>query len=300
MIDWKKLFRSLLYPHIAIMIVLIPIATVFLIVSMVIIGSESIPAYISYVLAAYTLTIWCMRIPRIVAWIKHFKAENRYVRRWFEDTRLQVNVALYGSLLWNTAYALFQLGLGIYHASLWFYSMAAYYLFLAVMRFLLVRHSSRHRPGEQMRSELLRYRACGWIFLFMNLSLSVVVFFMVYLGRTFEHHEITTIAMAAYTFTAFTVALVNLIRYKKFNSPVFSASKAISLAAACVSMLTLSSTMLTTFGAGEDPMFQRLMLGLIGGGVSAFIITMAIYMIVRSTKKIHSLETETTNERSET
>ncbi len=92
--------------------------------------------------------------------------------------------------------------------------------------------------------------------------------------------------LAAYTFTAFSVAVVNIIKYRKYNSPVFSASKAISLASASVSMLTLTSTMLTTFGSGNDMEFRRLMTGLIGGAVSIFIITMAVYMIVQSTKKL--------------
>ena len=75
----------------------------------------------------------------------------------------------------------------------------------------------------------------------------MIVFFMLYWNRTFSHHMITAIAMAAYTFTAFTVAIVNVIKYRKYNSPVFLASKVISFASACVSMLTLTSTLLTTF-----------------------------------------------------
>ena len=141
-----------------------------------------------------------------------------------------------------------------------------------------------------MRVELKKYRACGWIFLIMNLELSLMIFFMVYWNRTFEHHEITTIAMAAYTFTSFTFAIINVIKYRKYNSPVYSASKAISFASACVSMLTLESTMLTTWGGNEGPEFSRIMLAVTGIVISAFIVAMAIYMIVQSTKKLRSEE----------
>ena len=144
-----------------------------------------------------------------------------------------------------------------------------------------------------MREELVKYRTCGWIFLLMNLALSLIIFFMVYWNRTFQHHMITAIAMAAYTFTSFTIAIVNVVKYKKYNSPVFSASKAISFAAACVSMLTLTSTMLTTFSDGTmDALTQKLMLGGVGFAVSAVVVTMAIYMIAQSTKKLKSLKTE--------
>ena len=290
--DWKKLGKALLFPHIAIMIILVPIATVFLVYSMVFLGTESVAAIISYVLSAYTLTVWCFKIPYLIKFFKTFKNENKYARIWQDDTRLRVNVSLYGTLIYNTAYALLQLGMGFWHHTFWFYSLAGYYISLAVMRFFLVRHTSKHKPGEKMLDELIKYRACGIVFLIMNLALALIIFFMVYWNRTFQHHMITAIAMATYTFTALTVAVVNVIKYRKYNSPVFSASKAISLAAALVSMLTLESTMLTTFDDGTmDLLTRKILLGASGGAISVFIISMAIYMIVRSNKKLKLLKT---------
>ena len=294
--DWKKLSKSLLFPHIAIMILLVPIATVLLVGSMVFIGTESVIAYISYVLAAYTLTVWCFKIPYLIKFFKTFKNENKYARRWQDDTRLRVNVSLYGSLAWNALYGIFQLWLGFYHHTFWFYSLGAYYICLGVMRFFLARHTTRYAPGERMQTELKKYRACGIVFLVMNLALALIIFFMVYWNRTFEHHMITAIAMAAYTFTALTTAIINVIKYRKYNSPVFSASKAISLAAALVSMLTLESTMLTTFGDGTMTVVaQKWMLGATGGAISVLIVATAIYMIVVGTKKLKQLKTEVEN-----
>ena len=293
---WKKLGKALLFPHIAIMILLVPIATALLVWSMVFVGTESVIAYISYVLAAYTLTVWCFRIPYFIQCMKTFKDENKYVRKWQDDTRLRVNVSLYGSLAWNALYGILQLWLGFYHHTFWFYSLGAYYICLGVMRFFLVRHTTRYAPGERMQAELKKYRACGIVFLVMNLALALIIFFMVYWNRTFEHHMITAIAMAAYTFTALTTAIINVIKYRKYNSPVFSASKAISLAAALVSMLTLESTMLTTFSEGTmTVMEQKIMLGATGSVISILIVATAIYMIVVGTKKLKQFKTEVEN-----
>ena len=289
--DLKKTGKALLFPPIAIMIILIPIATVFLVYSMIFLGSESPVAIISYVLAFYTLTVWCVKIPHLIKFFKAFKSENKYARLWQDDARLRVNVSLCGTLVWNTAYAVFQLGLGFWHQTFWYYSLDFYYISLAVIRFFLVRHTSKHKPGERMRDELIKYRACGIVFLAINLALALIIFFMVYWNRTFIHHEITTITMAAYTFTAFTVAIINIVKYRKYNSPIFSASKAISLASACVSMLTLESTMLTTFNDGSiDEYTRRIFLGSSGGVISLFIIIMAIYMIVQSNRKLKLLK----------
>ncbi len=291
--NWKKILKTLIFPHIAIMIILIPIATVFLVYSMVFLGTESVVAILSYVLSAYTLTIWCFKIPYLIRFFKNFKNENRYMQIWRDNPKLRVKVSLYGTLFWNTAYGLLQLGMGFWHHTFWFCSLAGYYISLAVMRFFLVRHTRNYDPGEKMLEEYGKYRICGIVFLIMNLSLSLMIFFMVYWNRTFYHHEITTIAMAAFTFTSLTVAIINMVRYRKYNSPVYSASKAISLASALVSMLTLESTMLTTFGDGTiDLSGRRIFLGVSGGVISAFIIGMAIFMIVQATKKINFIKTE--------
>ena len=280
--SWKRIGKSLLFPPAAVLIVLTPIAAAALVYAMLRL-EEADPIRIgSYVLSFYALTILCARIPRLVCVLRDFKNENRYVKRWTGDIRLRTNVMLSGSVLWNGAYGAMQLGLGIYHRSAWFYSLAAYYATLAAMRLFLVRHTMRHKPGEQMRQELTRYRTCGWIFLLTNLALSGMMFYMIHENRAVRHNEITTITMAAYTFTTLTMAIISVNRYRKFNSPAVSAAKAISLAAACVSMLTLENTMLTTFSSETmRPEKIRLFLGLSGGAVSIFIIAMAVYMIVQ-------------------
>lgn len=289
--DWKKLGKVLLFPHIAWLPVLLPVAACTLTYGMIFLG-ESDPLRIgSYVLSAYTLTIWCVRVPAIIRYWKSFKNNNRLVKRWLGDIHLRMKVILTGNVLWNSAYGVLQLGLGIYHRSAWFYALAGYYFSLAVMRSFLMRHTIRHQPGEKQTQELRHYRSCGWVFLLTNLALSAMMFYMIYEKRMVRHHEITTIAMAAYTFTSLTMAIINVVKYRKYNSPVFSASKAISLASACVSMLTLEGTMLATFqNETMTPQIQRLFMVISGGAISILIITMAIYMIGKANRTIRYLE----------
>lgn len=289
----KKIIRALLFPPIVIPILLLPVSATLLFYAMTYTEQDSVFAIISYVLSAYTLAVWCIKIPDIIRFCKTFKSENRYARLWFGDARIRVNISLAASFLWNTGYAALQLGLGIYHGSAWFYSLAVYYFSLALMRFFLVRHSTKNQPGEKLRQELVRYRACGYIFIVITVALSAMTAYLIYSGGTTEHHEITTIAMAAYTFFTFTMAVINIIRYRKYESPVFSAAKAISLTAASVSMLNLESTMLVTFGDGnETELMRSLFIGISGATIFVFVIAMAIYMIVQSTKKLKNSSSE--------
>ena len=277
---FKKIGLKLLYPHIVIFILLIPISIALLVWSMVSLGTNHIVSIISYVLSAYTLTIVCFRIPDIIRLVKKIKNENKYVVRLTEDRHLRMKISLFAAFVLNVIYAIFQFFIGLYHGSFWFYSMFAYYLSLAVMRYFLMRHTLVNEANEKPRSELLKYCFCGWMMLFLNLALSLMVFFMVYWNRTFVHHEITTIAMAAYTFTSFTLAIINYIKYRKLKSPVYSAAKSISLTSACVSIITLEATMLTSFGSDMDITVRKVLLGITGGIVSLFVLAIAINIII--------------------
>lgn len=290
--DFKRICKAMLYPHAAVVILLVPIcATLFILSALV--WRIDIVTYASYALSAYTLTIVSVRVPSAIRFCRTMKNENKYIKRWFDDARLRVNVSLMASFLWNTGYAAFQLGLGIFHASSWFYSLAAYYVALAIMRYLLGIYLKKNEPGKNLCDELIRYRACGIIFLIMNVALFMMMFYTVFYGRSVNHHEITTIAIAAYTFFTFTKAIINVVKYRKYDSPVFSAAKAISLACAAVSMFTLESTMLETFDDGEMTSTGKLIFMIAGGAaVFAFIIAMAVYMIVVSTKRLNFIKLE--------
>lgn len=288
---FKQIGRALLFPHRAVRWGLLPCATAFLLYTMTALDESSLWRIVSYLTAFYTLTVWCVQVPHLWRLTRTFKQHNRYLRRWSDDTHWRTNITLGGSVLYNGAYALLQLGMGIRHRSAWFYSLAAYYALLAGMRFFLVKYTRRHTMGEHPAAEQRYFRLCSRLLLPINAALSVMIFYMIHENRTVHHSEITVIAMAAYTFTALSAAIVNVIRYRRYQSPVLSAAKAVSLAAACVSMLTLENAMLNTFGGDTMlPQTRHLFLAFSGGGVSLWILAMAVYMLYQSHLKFHDTE----------
>lgn len=291
--DWKKIGKSILFPHIAIVLSLFPVATALLVLSMHYLEEGSILRIATYIISFYSLVILCARIPNFVAWCKVVKQNNRLLSRFTNDVRLRIKVTLIGAIVWNCAYALLQLVLGVQQKSAWFYSLSVYYFALAIMRIFLVCHTIRYERGENMVKEYVWYRACGWIFLLINVALTGMMIYIVRGDYAVSHNQIVTIAMATYTFFSFAMSITNVVRYKKFQSPVFSASKIISLAASCVSVTTLESTMLATFDNGMLDTTKRLLMALTGGAIAVFIVVMAIYMIVNANKKLNRLKGET-------
>ena len=150
----EKIGLNLLYSHIAVIICLLPISVALVILSFVYFGTESIFSILSYIISFYVLLVVCFRVPRVVKVFKSVKQENKYVNKWFSDVHMRMNVSLYSSLIWNVAFAIFQLVLGLYHKSFWFYLMFAYYIMLGVMRFFLVKHTRKYKVNEEATIEV--------------------------------------------------------------------------------------------------------------------------------------------------
>ncbi len=287
----NRFIKKLLYPHIAIILILVPVSIAMLIYTFVF-QNKDVIAYASYLLSAYALTVVCLKTPLLIRKAKKLKDTNPYIQIYLSNAGLRVKISLYSSLFMNTCYGIFQLGLGFMHRSLWFYSFAIYYILLAVMRYFLLRDIRSSSKEHDVAMEFKRYRFCGILLMLMNISLMVIVFFISWLQRSIQHHFITTIAMAAYTFWSFTKAIVQLAKYKKYNSPLFSATKIISLAAASVSLLTLESAMLNAFGENNSASFRLIMTTLSGVAVCTFILVMALFMIIYANKNLKRMRCE--------
>lgn len=295
--QFKKILWKVLFPHMAVVIVSVPIAVALLIYAFAFEDANMVITYISYIFSAYSLTIICARSPILFRKLIEAKNSNKYITLYQSDAQLRVKISLYSSVTLNILYALLQLFSGFYFHSIWFYALAGYYTLLAIMRFFLLKDARKIVAGKNKFYEFLLYRFCGTLLLLMNLTLGVIVFYIVWQNRGFEYHYIHAIAMAAYTFTAMTLAVINVFKYRRYESPLMSAARVISLASALVSILSLETAMLTAFGEAGNDSFRQIMTAITGAAVCLLVLAMAIYMIIHSTKEINRLKKEVqTNE----
>lgn len=286
---YMKWIKPLLWPHIVIVILTVIISIVGLVYAFAYPNANRIVAYAAYFVSAYALTVVCIRVPDIYKFFKMKRDESEYIGMYRSQADLRVKISLYTSFTINILYAVLQFAMGLIYHSVWYYSLAGYYILLVIMRFFLLRKFRTDRWRKDRKLELSLYRLCGVLLIFMNIALGVVVFYIVRQNRGFQHHYIVTIGLAAYTFTIFTMAIVNIVRYKKYHSPVISASKVVSLVSALVSMLSLETAMLEAFGDEGDELFRRIMTASSGGAVCVAVLVIAVIMIVKSTRELRRM-----------
>lgn len=291
--NWKEMGRKLLFPPLWIIVVLTIFSTIALVWVFVNGLEASLIAYPLYVVAFYTLVILSLAcwktIPNYYKRMKGRVHENEYASRYLTDAAFKTHVNLYGSLGVNLIYVLVNAVAAIWFKTHWFAIFAAYYGILAVMRFLLVRYVNHSKIGSSRLGELKRARLCAYILLTVNLALSAVVLMMVYLERGFQYQGLFIYVMALYTFYITTAAIVNMVKYRKYKSPVMSISKVINLAAALFSMLFLETAMFAQFGGEMSAWAKQLMIMMTGAGISAIVVGMSLYMIDRTTREIRKV-----------
>ena len=290
---FPKIFHRLLHPGAAMVILVVLAGAGLLIYSFVFAEEHSPVTYVSYVVSAYALLVVCFNLAPLLGKANRRVRQNRYVHQYLEDASFQTKVSLYTLLVINLLYAGVNAFSGLYYRSPWFGSLAAYYILLSGMRFSLVRYARHHGFGENKAAQWKRYRLCGLLLTLTNIALAGVVILVIHQNRGFEYAGMLIYIMAAYTFTITVMAIVNLVRYRKYHSPVMSAARVVNLVTALVSMLSLETAMLTQFGSEDSPYFRQAMTGATGGAVCAFVIGMGIYMMIHATRQLKQNNSET-------
>ena len=239
------------------------------------------PAYMIYCMSAYCLTIWILPLPRLFR-----KAKASMMRRltgtvfggkYIGDIAFRGSVSIYQGMIVNFLYVVFRIFIGIRYASVWFITIAIYYLLLGIMRLSLIL-SYRNRS---VKSELRSYRKTAWLLFLLNIPMGGMITLMVLTDSGYSYPGYVIYLSALYTFYTIILAIVNLVKFRKLGSPILSAAKVLNFVAALMSLLGLQTAMISQFSTeGED--FRRMMNAITGGGVWFAVILTAVYMLLHS------------------
>lgn len=280
--EFLTIVKKVFSPHTVILVFLVVLSAIAVPLSFTKMFKDTAFAYISYLVSAYTLTAVCFRVPKIVVNIHDKAFENKLIYKYFNDVHFKVFISLLGSFSINFLYAVFKLVYSAVTSAFWFGAVSIYYILLCVVRFYLIKELPENNAVGNYYKEMKTYRITGVFLLGLNMALSVMIFEVVRDADWSHYRGFMIYAVAGYTFYCLIMAIVNLVKYRKLNSPVLSAAKCINLTTALVSLFSLQTALLNQFGdnAGMEYIFNAIT----GTVVCIFALMIAIYMCVRSTK----------------
>lgn len=183
--------------------------------------------------------------------------KTSYGARFLEDYTFRTILTTLPTFLINVVYTVYNGVIGVINQSAWLITMAVYYSLLGILLLLL------------------------------NLALSGVVLLTIAKGTAKTHSEIMVISIAAYTFYKITMAVINMVKVRKMQSPSLITIRNIGVADALVSILTLQTTMLASF-QDTSTIDANQMNGITGLAVCILIALLGASMIYYASKRKES------------
>lgn len=293
----RKLLQKLLHPP-GWVLIFVPLLS-FAALAAVFIRQcpENILVYLIYSLSAYSLTIWLAALPGLTKRAKSAMMGSKLMRkaaaspimgRYFKDLAFRGSISIYQGIAVNLFYVAFRIMAAIRYASVWFLSMAVYYLVLGGLRAYLIVCYRRRTPELERRC----YHTTAWFLFLLNIPMGGMIVLMVRTDSGFSYPGYVIYLSALYMFYTMITSAINLIRFRRLGSPILSAAKVLNFVAAMTSILGLQTAMISRFSEnGED--YRKMMNAITGGFVYGIVILIAIYMLLHGRylrKKVESVE----------
>lgn len=157
-------------------------------------------AYPVFCMSAYCLTILILPLPE---WIRRTKSTliqrvsgSAFGGRYLHNLAFRGSVSIYQGMTVNFFYAVFRVAAGIRYASVWFISMAVYYLVLGCLRAYLIVCYCRRDPELERRC----YRITAWLLFLLNIPMGGMIVQMVLASSGYSYPGYVIYLSAMYTF----------------------------------------------------------------------------------------------------
>lgn len=213
--------------------------------------------------------------------------------RFFSDYGVRTSVFAALSFLINAAYVAVNSVTAAYYLSIWYACMAAYYFSLMLVRggvLYFDRRAIKKFADNENAQQILKtkiYLGCGIALLVLEFALAAAVVQMVTDDSHVRTGIVVAIATAAYTFYKFILAVVNIVRAKRFRDPAVQCLRNINLVDALVSMLALEITLVSSVGTSSQMLAMN---AVMGAAVCLVTIVTGIVMIVQAAGKLRGIK----------
>ena len=207
------------------------------------------------------------------------KPLRRFYKSYQDDPWLRAATSTKMSAVINLFFVFYQAYNAYQRQSLWFAALSVYYAWLTFMRVNIVTYMQT--MAADGREELRRYRSCGYWLLLLT---TVVMILGVVSNRLGYRPSYTTPMLVFSTLFAIynvTASIINLHKWRKLEDPLISASKALSLSCALVSVYSLQTAAIGRLAATSDARFINFLTYATPTVIFLVIASISLFIILR-------------------
>ena len=196
-----------------------------------------------------------------------------------EDPWFRASTSLKMSSIINMFFIIYQGYNAFMRSSYWYGALAVYYAMLTFLRVTMV--TFMQTDAADGREELRRYRFCGYMLLLLTTIIIAMGIIINRIGHRPVYPGHMVFVTAAFTVYNVTFAIFNYVKWRQLEDPVVSASKALSIASALMSIYTLQNAVIGRYAAFSDATMVHVFTYLTPALVLIAITGMSLFIILR-------------------
>lgn len=235
----------------------------------------------------YLCVLYCLRVYKNLIFPRLYN--NKLTKPFLTNYTLQSAFFTATSTIVNVGFAIFNIVMAIMYQSLWYGGFAAYYFVLIATRVTIVlsyywsakKHWFDHRALALAKHKISL--AIGGFLLLVEVAMAFLIGHMVFDTPPVIQLPFFAIVNAVYAFYKLIVAIVNMVLSRKDGDPIAKSMKDVCLSDACLSMVSLTVTMIATFAGGE-PMADIKML--VGFSACVVVMILSALSIIRELRAV--------------
>ncbi|MBO5102518.1 MAG: hypothetical protein J6C13_00320 [Clostridia bacterium] len=194
------------------------------------------------------------------------------------------------SFILNIAYILFIAVMAIKSLSIWYISIAIYYLVLIFMKGNVLYSKKVHNtPIKQAKT----YRISGILFIVLTVAFSGIMLLTYKINTHFEYAGLIIYAVALFTFYKLGLAIFNIFKARKQDDLYIQSIRNINLASALISIVVLQVAMFQAFSPENNLNYAN---AITGGVMCLIILILGVYMFINANNTIKNLNKEQTKD----
>jgi len=169
------------------------------------------------------------------------------IGRLFADRTARMRLSLFGGLVVNLLYLLFNLLPALLYGSMWAVASTVYYLVIILMRILLI--------FRRRRTDTAAYRTLlhvGIMLLLLDLAIIGMIAYTAARGRAIPYKPYFVLGYAAFTVYSLTSSTVGIMNSVRHGTPITLAARNLTLTMALTSAYSLQHAVLAILGANAE------------------------------------------------
>lgn len=218
--------------------------------------------YCCYLFIVYTC-------PKIKIWYNNFKdrlcKKSKFINNLYTNAYFRTMTATCFSLFLGFCFVGYNAFAGIYYHSIWNGSISVYYIFLVIIRIILLIneykiHKSTLDEKEIYSQRLKIFHLEGQLLICVNLVLIAPITLLATSQKIDSLPYWVAIANAGYTFYKVSACIYSFVKSRNNPNLTIKGIKNLNLTSASVSLLSLENTMIITFSEDAVHSMQTLMI----------------------------------------